>query len=374
MIKIEHLNKTFANGLTVLKDVNADISKGEIISIIGPSGTGKSTFLRCLNLLETPTSGKIIFDGTDILEKGADITRIRRRMGMVFQNFNLYNHLSIIDNLMIGPVKILNMDRDEAERQGMELLDQVGLVSKAHSFPSELSGGQKQRVAIARCLSMKPEVILFDEPTSALDPTMVSEVLSVIRNISKNGITMLIVTHEMNFARNISTRVFYMDQGIIYEDGTPEQIFDNPQKQRTKDFINRVRTQSLHIDDEHTDFFGIDTQAEQFCYKYGFSRNVKDKVMHLREETTLLCFNIDGDSSEKRNEIIRNNGGIDIVLSYSEKTEEITITFSYPKLLGNLLTDADEENLSLRLIKGFCDDIQTAQTEDRAIITYSIKN
>lgn len=374
MIKIEHLSKTFNDGLTVLKDVNADIEKGEIISIIGPSGTGKSTFLRCLNLLETPTSGKIIFDGTDILEKEADITRIRRRMGMVFQNFNLYNHLSIIDNLMIGPVKILKMNRDEAEKRGMELLEQVGLASKAHSFPSELSGGQKQRVAIARCLSMSPEVILFDEPTSALDPTMVSEVLSVIRNIAKNGITMLIVTHEMNFARNISTRVFYMDQGIIYEDGTPEQIFDNPQKQRTKDFINRVRTQNLHIDDAHTDFFGIDTQVEQFCYKYGFSRNVKDKVMHLREETTLLCFNIDGVSSDERNEIIRDNSGIDIVLAYSEKTEEITITFSYPKPLGDLLTDTDEDNLSLRLIKGFCDDIGTSQTEDRKVITYTIKN
>jgi polar amino acid transport system ATP-binding protein len=214
MIKVEHLSKNYGQ-LCVLKDITTEIQKGEVISIIGPSGTGKSTFLRCLNLLETPSEGRIEIDDLDILKKGADVPKLRRKMGMVFQSFNLYAHLTVLDNLTIGPVKLLHKTKDEAERKAVEILKTVGLAEKTAAFPDVLSGGQKQRVAIARCLVMEPEIILFDEPTSALDPTMVSEVLGVIRRLAKEGMTMAIVTHEMDFARDVSTRVFYMDEGLI---------------------------------------------------------------------------------------------------------------------------------------------------------------
>ena len=227
MISIRHLRKEYP-GVTPLKDVSAEIGRGEVISIIGPSGTGKSTLLRCINLLEKPTSGEIIINGQAITDPKCRVHLLRRKMGMVFQSFNLFNHLSVLDNVCIGPVKLLGKSRKEAEAKAMELLKLVGMAEKADAMPDELSGGQKQRAAIARCLSMDPEIILFDEPTSALDPTMVSEVLSVIRALARQGMTMAIVTHEMNFARDVSTRVVYMDEGIIYEIGTPEEIFEHP--------------------------------------------------------------------------------------------------------------------------------------------------
>lgn len=224
MITVKHLTKTYTDRephFTVLRDINCNIEKGEVISIIGPSGTGKSTFLRCLNLLEHPTSGEIIIDGQNILDKKTDINKIRQKMGMVFQSFNLFDHLSIIDNVTLAPIKILGMDKQSARERALELLQQVGLADKADNFPSSLSGGQKQRVAIARCLSMNPDIILFDEPTSALDPTMVGEVLNVIKQLARKGMTMAIVTHEMKFAQDVSTRVFFMNQGVIYEEGAP---------------------------------------------------------------------------------------------------------------------------------------------------------
>ena len=239
MIQIKHLQKKFDN-LEVLSDVNLNIKCGEVISIIGPSGTGKSTFLRCLNLLEQPTGGSIVIDGEEVLNGKINASRLRQKMGMVFQSFNLFNHLSVLDNVCIGPVKLLGKSRKEAEAKAKELLKMVGMAEKAHAMPSELSGGQKQRAAIARCLSMDPEIILFDEPTSALDPTMVSEVLSVIRALARQGMTMAIVTHEMSFARDVSTRVVYMDEGIIYEEGTPEEIFEHPKHPRLQDFLSKV--------------------------------------------------------------------------------------------------------------------------------------
>lgn len=290
MIRIEHLSKTYGNGLQVLKDVNAEIQDGEIISIIGPSGTGKSTFLRCINKLETATSGHIWIDGEDILNPKTDIKAVRRKVGMVFQNFNLYEHLSVLDNVMIGPVKLLGMSREAAESQGRELLSQVGMLSKAEAFPKELSGGQKQRVAIARCLSMNPEVILFDEPTSALDPTMVTEVLSVLRQVAKKGITMLIVTHEMKFARDVSSRVFYMDKGVIYEDGTPEQIFENPQKTYTKVFIRRIRAYDFQIEDRNYDSIELMAGLQTFCMHYSMAESTVDRIADLVRDSLEICF------------------------------------------------------------------------------------
>ena len=268
MIEVSHLKKTYSNGLEVLKDVNAVIGKGEVISIIGPSGTGKSTFLRCLNLLETPSGGSIIVNGEDLLSPKTDISAVRCKMGMVFQSFNLFNHLSIMENLCIGPMKLLGKSREAAQARAKELLSMVGLAEKANAMPSQLSGGQKQRVAIARCLSMDPEIILFDEPTSALDPTMVSEVLGVIRTLAKQGMTMVIVTHEMRFARDVSTRIFYMDQGVVYEEGTPEQIFENPQKERTRIFINRIRDYNYQIHSANYDLYQLQGGITQFCNKY----------------------------------------------------------------------------------------------------------
>ena len=239
LISVAHLRKSF-NGVAVLKDVNAEIEKGEVISIIGPSGTGKSTFLRCLNRLETPDGGSIVVGGVDVTSPKADLAAVRRKMGMVFQSFNLFGNLTILGNVMAAQCDILGISKTDARKKAMELLERVGLANKANALPDELSGGQKQRVAIARGLAMDPEILLFDEPTSALDPTMVGEVLSVIKDLAKTGMTMLIVTHEMGFARDVSTRVFYMDEGVIYEDGTPTQVFNAPQKPKTIDFVGQV--------------------------------------------------------------------------------------------------------------------------------------
>ena len=239
MISVAHLRKSF-NGVAVLKDVNAEIEKGEVISVIGPSGTGKSTFLRCLNRLETPDGGSIVVGGVDVTAPKADLTAVRRKMGMVFQNFNLFGNLDVLGNVTAAQCDILGMPKGAARRKALELLERVGLADKAAALPDELSGGQKQRVAIARALAMDPEILLFDEPTSALDPTMVGEVLAVIKDLAKTGMTMLIVTHEMGFARDVSTRVFYMDEGVIYEDGTPDAVFNRPQKPKTIEFVGRV--------------------------------------------------------------------------------------------------------------------------------------
>lgn len=285
MITIRHICKEYP-GVTPLKDVNAEIEKGEIISIIGPSGTGKSTLLRCLNGLETPTSGGILVDGEDIMARGADLSKVRRKMGMVFQSFNLFSHKMIIENIMMAPMDLLGMAPQDAYREGMRLLEMVGLGEKSLAYPDELSGGQKQRVAIARVLAMHPEIILFDEPTSALDPTMVGEVLSVIRSLAREGLTMMIVTHEMKFARDVSTRIFYMDQGEIYEDGPPEQIFDNPGRERTRAFVKRLKVFEREIHSRRFDFIEINTAIEEFGRRQILSQRNINNIQLIFEE---LC-------------------------------------------------------------------------------------
>ena len=239
MISVSHLQKSFG-GVPVLKDVNAEIGKGEVISIIGPSGTGKSTFLRCLNRLETPDGGSIVVNGVDVTGPKADLAAVRRKMGMVFQNFNLFGNLTILGNIMAAQCDILGVSKDDAKLKALELLGRVGLANKADALPDELSGGQKQRVAIARALAMEPEILLFDEPTSALDPTMVGEVLAVIKDLAKTGMTMLVVTHEMGFARDVSTRIFFMNDGVVYEEGAPDEIFNRPKKPKTVEFVGQV--------------------------------------------------------------------------------------------------------------------------------------
>lgn len=239
MINITNLHKNFGD-LEVLKNISTEIKKGEIISIIGPSGSGKSTFLRCINKLEEPSSGHIYIDGMDLMDKNTDINKIRERVGMVFQHFNLFPHMTVLDNLTLSPIMVKKESKEEAEKYALSLLEKVGLSDKASSYPSQLSGGQKQRIAIARALAMKPEVILFDEPTSALDPEMIKEVLDVMRDLAKEGMTMLIVTHEMGFARNVANRILFMDNGEIIEDCSPKEFFENPTNERIKDFLNKV--------------------------------------------------------------------------------------------------------------------------------------
>ena len=239
MINVENLSKNFGD-LKVLKNISTTINKGEIISIIGPSGSGKSTFLRCINKLEEPTEGHIYIDGMDLMDKKTDINKIRERVGMVFQHFNLFPNMTVLENLTLSPIMVKKESKEEAEKYASYLLEKVGLSDKANSYPTQLSGGQKQRIAIARALAMKPEVILFDEPTSALDPEMIKEVLDVMRDLAKEGMTMLIVTHEMGFARNVGNRILFMDNGEIIEDCSPRNFFENPTNDRIKDFLNKV--------------------------------------------------------------------------------------------------------------------------------------
>ncbi len=357
MISIQNLSKHFG-ALVVLRDITTEIRKGEVISVIGPSGSGKSTLLRCLNLLENPTGGTIHIDGIPLFDRHTNIPSLRRRIGMVFQSFNLYAHLNVVDNITLGPVKLLRKTRTEAESRAKELLRQVGLAEKAESFPDELSGGQKQRVAIARCMAMDPEILLFDEPTSALDPTMVSEVLAVIRRLSREGMTMIIVTHEMEFARNTSTRIFYMDEGVIYEEGSPQQIFDNPLREKTRAFIHRIRSLNLCVTSSGYDLYALNGEIEAFCEKHIISRKTTGYILHLTEELLLLQ---------------RDFSGISLELSYSEKERTILLILRSEGQPFNLLQETDGDDLGLKLILGRCKTAEYQYEEGKNTVTLEIK-
>ena len=239
MVHVENLKKNFGR-LEVLKDISVDIAEGEVVVLLGPSGSGKSTFLRCLNQLEIATAGKILVDGNDVTDKHIDINKVRENIGMVFQHFNLFDHKTVLENIMMAPVELKKMTKEEAKEKGMQLLKRVGMDSKADCYPSQISGGQKQRVAIARALAMNPKIMLFDEPTSALDPEMVGEVLAVMKELASEGMTMVVVTHEIGFAREVADRVIFMDDGYIVEQGTPQEVILNPKEPRTIDFLNKV--------------------------------------------------------------------------------------------------------------------------------------
>ena len=239
MIKVENLQKNFKN-LSVLKGITTQINKGDVLCVIGPSGSGKSTFLRCLNMLEKPTGGTIVFEGADLTAKNADLNLHRQKMGMVFQQFNLFNNMTILQNMTCAPLMLKKMTKEQAEAKAMELLERVGLADRANAYPHQLSGGQKQRVAIVRALCMEPDVMLFDEPTSALDPEMVGEVLDVMKTLAKQGMTMVVVTHEMGFAREVSNRVMFLDNGVIAEEGTPDEVFNHPKCERLQSFLAKV--------------------------------------------------------------------------------------------------------------------------------------
>ena len=328
MIELVHLEKKYENAVP-LKDVNAVIKDGDVIAVIGPSGTGKSTLLYCINMLDRPTGGKILLDGEDITAHGKDLTGIRRRMGMVFQHFNLFSHLTVIENLMIPQMDILGRTEQEAYDTAMKHLIRVGLEGSELQYPDELSGGQQQRAAIARTLAMDPEVILLDEPTSALDPANLAEVQAVISDLAKSGRTMMIVTHGMEFARTISNRVFYMDQGVIYEDGTPEQIFDDPQKELTKRFIHNLKVLELHIGDKAAGFAAIDSELDRWCLKNNIPLNVKYRIRLTLEEI--------GQQMLPREGILPAH----ILAEYSREEDKATVMLSYS---GARFDPADTDN------------------------------
>jgi polar amino acid transport system substrate-binding protein len=330
LLHITHMKKSYGS-LDVLHDITTEVHRGEVISIIGPSGTGKSTFLRCLNLLEQPTGGSIVVDGEDILARGYPVNRLRQKMGMVFQSFNLFEHKTVLENVIFAPCQLRHQPEEEAREEGLALLRKVGLAEKADVYPSSLSGGQKQRVAIARALAMKPDVILFDEPTSALDPTMVGEVLSVIRQLAKEGMTMLIVTHEMKFARDVSTRIFFMYDGYIHEDGSPEQIFEAPVHSATKAFIQRIRKEVFEIGGPDFDFLGMHSAMGAFCHKYG----IAEKLETAERLTDKM---LDGAMAQYRPITVR--------ITHSEQSAVTALDFMVEQMTATPLTDAHRAELS----------------------------
>ena len=358
IIKIEHLKKTFEGNLQVLKDVNAEIRKGDVISIIGPSGTGKSTFLRCLNQLEHPDGGSIIVAGQNILEHGVDVSLLRRKMGMVFQSFNLFNGRTVLENITYAPMKLLGKTRQEAESKAMALLEMVGLAEKADYLPEQLSGGQKQRVAIARALAMEPEIILFDEPTSALDPTMVSEVLGVIKTLANQGMTMVIVTHEMRFAREVSTRVFFMNEGLVYEEGTPEQIFDHPEKLLTRKFINQIRECRYDIASSKYDRYELSGKIYGFCQKYGISEEDSNRI----QEVLNRCLELLGPVKDTV-----------VKVAYSEKSNIKQVRVYVPGTLPEDFIDSEENKSHKDFLAGFCSDIAVEYQDNQSRFICTLK-
>ena len=353
MIRLEHIRKEYP-GVVPLEDVSAEIRDGDVISVIGPSGTGKSTLLRCINMLEIPTSGRIWLDETEITAPGCDLSKVRQKMGMVFQSFHLFSHLSVIENLMLAPIDLLGQSRQEAYDKGMELLKTVGLGDKAKSYPDQLSGGQKQRVAIARTLAMGPEIILFDEPTSALDPAMVGEVQAVIRELSRSGKTMMIVTHEMEFARSICNRVFYMDEGGIYEEGPPEQVFQNPVRERTRRFIRRLQILELVVDSRNYDFAAVESRIREHCSKQHLSPSLQNRLQLVFEELV-------------HQQLVRGSGisTIKLLVEIPQEQNSCTVTICYGGEKHNVLEDADP--LSRKVLEGLASELRHEWNEEKKL-------
>ncbi len=335
MIQLQHLRKEYPNAIP-LRDVNVTINDGDIISVIGPSGTGKSTLIRCINLLDKPTSGRVIVNGVDVTDKDCNIREVRKKMGMVFQSFNLFGHQTVIENVMKGPMNLLKMPKQEAYDRAIAILKMVGMEKRALNYPDMLSGGQKQRVAIARTLSMDPDIILFDEPTSALDPAMIGEVQTVIRKLAQMGKTMIIVTHEMKFAREICNRVFYMDDGGIYEDGTPEQIFDNPQKELTRRFVHRLKVKEVQITPEDIDSLRPLTELNLYLIQNAVPAKIRYHIEAVFEE---LCLQIIKPTLKEPQ--------ISFALEYSESKRNTSITIFYNGIKFDPRSSEDSIALSI---------------------------
>lgn len=356
VIEVGGLEKTYDEGARVLKGIDTKVNRGEVISIIGPSGCGKSTFLRCLNRLEEATRGEIKVCGSNILGSGVSVSSLRQRMGMVFQSFNLFNGMTILDNVTFAPIKLQGKSRDEAEAKAMKLLELVGMTERANFYPEQLSGGQKQRVAIARALAMEPEIMLFDEPTSALDPTMVSEVLGVMRMLARQGMTMMVVTHEMNFAKTVSSRVFYMDQGVIFEEGKPEEIFDNPRKESTKVFINKIREFSHTIEQAPFDLYGMMGDVINFCKRYNFSQKAIDGVCHVVDETIVV--------------LGKAIAGAMVVVRFSEVSGDIQVEWTVRQKVSQADFEKPQNDLSKKIIRSCVKNVEFVEENDSTKIKF----
>ncbi len=363
MINIQSLSKCFGK-LVVLKDINFRVREGECVAIIGPSGTGKSVFLRSIALLETPESGSICIRGTDITKQSVDINKIREKMGMVYQGFHLFSHLNVLENITLAPRKVRNKSKKEAEQKARELLALVGLSEKAESYPHQISGGQQQRIAIARCLAMEPAIMLFDEPTSALDPTMTREVLAIMRKLTKMGLTMIIVTHEMSFAREVADRVVYMDEGGIYEEGTPDEIFDHPRKEKTKAFIRQLNVFTYEIHSTGFDMVAMNAQIEIFCQKYQVAAR---KVYHIQlvlEELLVVIF---------RECYADASPDIRLSIEFPAASDEISISLYYAgRHFNPFQVDLlNEDHLGIAIVKKITK--ETIHFADKGLNTITIK-
>ncbi len=357
MITIKHLKKVYGN-VAPLMDVNAEIHKGDVISVIGPSGTGKSTLLRCINLLEKPTGGQICIDGIDMTDKKTNVLKMRQRIGMVFQSFNLFAHKMVLENVMMAPMDLLGLSKQEAFDEGVRYLKAVGLGEKLYAYPDELSGGQKQRVAIARCLAMKPEIILFDEPTSALDPVMVGEVQAVIQDLAKQGLTMMVVTHDMAFSQKISNRIFYMDEGVIYEDGTPEQVFEHPKREKTRAFVKRLRTMEYQIRSTDFDLYELNARIEDFGRKQYLPAKLTKNAELMVEELVL-------------HQLLQHTPSIAIQLGYFEVDRVLELSLTYAGESYNPF-DTEDDALSMLLVRQLTRHVRYAYKDEKNHLTLEI--
>jgi len=361
MIELVHLQKAFEDSVP-LKDVNAVIQNGDVISIIGPSGTGKSTLIRCINMLNIPTAGQVIIDGVDITDPQVDINKARQNIGMVFQSYNLYEHLSVIENVMLAQTELLGRSKNEAYEYGMKLLGRVGMAEKALQYPRQLSGGQKQRVAIARTLATDPDIILFDEPTSALDPLSVGEVEELIASLVDGERIMMIVTHSMTFAEKVANRVFFMDQGGIYEDGTPDQIFHNPQKPRTQAFIYHLNNLEIKFDKSSFDVDKYALQIYQFCLKQGIGTSTMRRMQLLFEELVVQYLF----------ETLNVESEITVGINYNNKTDAVTITVRYEDSNKDDDQEIDKEDISFKIFKAYVKSVKRTSEGDTDIIIIEI--
>ncbi len=343
VLRIEGLCKSFG-ALRVLNNISLEVGRGERIAMIGPSGTGKSVLLRSMAMLEKPDAGRIFVGDTDITQRGVNLNLIREKMGMVYQGFHLFSHMNVLENIVFAPIRIRKMNRAEAEAKAVELLSMVGLRDKLNVMPDTLSGGQKQRAAIARCLAMEPDILLMDEPTSALDPTMTAEVLAIVRKLAQTGLTLILVTHEMSFAAEFASRILYLDEGGIYEQGPPEQIFSRPQRPKTAVFINRLKIFEERVESSGFDLVGMNARVEVYFQKYGLEKKRLNNLQLLLEELLVLLF---------REQYADTQPDIGIAFEFASGAKEVRLSIDYSGVPFNPF-ESDEEDLGVMLIRGLC--------------------
>lgn len=361
-LRVQGLSKSFGT-LTVLRDIDLTVEQGERVAIIGPSGAGKSVLLRCIAMLEKPDAGQIFAGFTDVTRRGVNLNLVRQKMGMVYQGFHLFSHMSVLENITFAPVRVKRLPKAEAEEKAVELLGMVGLRDKIHATPDTLSGGQKQRVAIARCLAMEPDVLLLDEPTSALDPAMTAEVLAIVRKLAQTGLTLLLVTHEMNFAREFASRVLYMDEGGIYEQGPPEQIFGAPERPKTIAFIERLKIFEQRIESAGFDLVGMNARVEVYFQRYGLGKKRLYGLQLLLEELLVLLF---------REQFSESQPDIGLTVQYAGQTKEVKINLSYGGPAYDPSAGGDGD-LGVLLIRGLCRDKAYEYSETGNNLTLTLK-